>query len=595
MSGPSNLSITMLIGLGAALAILRILLWRRNGPADQTGLSWRLPTLIGLNLMAAALLYLTLDPPDVGVGSSRLVVRTGGATTRVDRRAGDVVVALPEASPDVGERVPDLATALRRHPEVRSLVVLGAGLTARDRSTVDRPVTFDPSDRPLGLTRLVMPDPVSPGGAFIISGSVGGLQAGSVELADPSGAVVDRVAIHSGAEFVVTGAARTAGLALFDLQLKDAQGRLVERVDVPLEIRAERPPRVVVLAGAPGPEPRFLRRWADQAGIDISLQLGLGAGVELTARPAPLTAAALAETDLLIIDERRWENLGSGERAEIRAGVAGGMGLLLRPTGPLSESTRRDWAALGAPLTGGETLRALTLEQQHGSDGEQTTENEPLESAPDLTLRDFVPVGSGAAVMLSDADRNPLATWRPYGDGRVGVWVVADSYALVLTGQPDRYGALWSRMFSVLARPDGGASPALEGIARAGQRASLCAASEGQTVIGPDGTRARLVLDPRSGSIACAAFWPRLTGWYAVSDAEGERGIVYVHPADATPSVVSSELRQATLDLARSALPHRAGVVGNRTGGSPWPWFLAFVAIATVLWWLERRRPKVLS
>jgi hypothetical protein len=594
MSGPSDPWLALLVGAGAALAIVRLLLWRRGAQGGSAGPSWRFPTLAGLNVLAALLLYLTLDPPDVGVRSGRLVVRTQDAPAAVEAGSGDVIVALPEASPGAGERVPDLATALRRHPEVRSLQVVGAGLTARDRPAVDRVVAFDRPPAPAGLMRLVAPDPVAPGAPFAVSGVVGALQAGTVELADPSGAVVDRVSIRPGSAFVVKGSARAAGLALFDLRLKDAQGRLVERMDIPLDAREAAAPRVVVLAGAPGPEPRFLRRWAEDAGIDVSVQLALGAGVDLTARPAPLNAASLSEIDLLVIDERRWEALGGGDRAAVRGAVAGGMGLLLRPTGPLSESTRRDWAALGAPLTGGETLRSLNLDPPPDTAEDRTAAVEPSESAPELNRRDFDP-GAGAAVMLSDADGAPLATWRPYGGGRVGVWVVADSYALVLTGEADRYGALWSRMFSVLARAEGRPPPTLVRIARAGQRVSLCGVEDGQSIFGPDGARSRLVPDVRAGADGCAAFWPSRPGWHAVVDAEGERGVVFVHPSDATPSLVTAELREATLDLARSPPIARPAASGRRADGSPWPWFMALLAALGGLWWLERQRPASLS
>ena len=589
MSAPSDFWIAVLIGGGTLLALVRLWLWHRGAPGAERGPTWRLPVLMGLNVVVAVLFYLTLDPPDVGVRSGRLVVLTAGAAVP-QPMTGDVVVALPEVPNEAGKRMPDLATALRRYPEVRSIQVLGAGLTARDRVALDRPVSFNGPSPPVGFVSLALPRPVTPGARFSVSGSVGALANGTAELTDPSGTVVDQSPVTAGSRFILTGTARTAGLALFEVRLRDADGSLVERIDAPLHTREATPPRVIVMAGAPGPEPRFQRRWAEETGIDLSIRLSLGAGVDLTVAPTPLNAQTLSDTDLLVLDERSWEALDGGERAAVRSAVSDGMGLLLRPTGALSDATRRDWAAMGADLTGGENLRPLVLPETAAANAPEEAANAPAETVPELTRRDFSQGVSEAAVLLRDADGAALATWRPYGAGRVGVWVVADSYALVLTGQSDLYGALWSRMFSGLARAEGRTSPWLDGISRAGERSQLCDVSLGDTVIGPDGSEARLLPDPRAGPAGCAAFWPRHSGWHGVTNAEGERGVVYVHPEGSSPSLVAAELASATEALVATAQQAGASDGRRRESGSPWPWFLGLVAALSAMWWLERRR-----
>lgn len=594
MNAPPDFWIAVLIGSGTLLALVRLWLWHRGAPGAERGPTRRLPVLMGLNVVVAVLLYLSLDPPDVGVRSGRLVVLTAGAA--VPRpMTGDVVVALPEAPNDAGKRMPDLATALRRFPEVRSIQVLGVGLTARDRVAVDRPVSFDGPSPPVGLVSIALPRPVTPGARFAVSGSVGALANGTVELTDPSGAIVDQNPVTAGSRFILTGTARTAGLALFEVRLRDSDGDLVDRFDAPLHTREATPPRVIVLAGAPGPEPRFLRRWAEETGIDLSVRLSLGAGVDLTAAPTSLNAQTLSDTDLLVLDERSWEALDGAERAAVRSAVSDGMGLLLRPTGPLSDATRRDWAAMSADLTGGENLRPLVLPETVAANAPEEVANEPAETIPELTRRDFSQGASEAAVLLRDVDGTALATWRPYGAGRVGVWVVADSYALVLTGQNDLYGALWSRMFSGLARAEGRTSPWLDGIARAGERGQLCDVALGDTVIGPDGAETRLVPDPRAGPASCAAFWPRRSGWHGVTNAEGERGVVYVHPEGSSPSLVAAELVRGTEALVATAQQAGASDGRRRESGSPWPWFLGLVAALSAMWWLERQRLNLTS
>ncbi len=597
MSAPSTLWLAVLICMATALALARLVLWWRAAPSAVRGPAWRFDVLIALNLLAAVLVFLTLSPPDVGLRSGRLIVLTAGATGEPVLEPGDVAISLPEGpKADLAERVPDLATALRRHSEVSSVVVLGSGLTARDRIPLGRPLTYAaPPAPPRGLTALTLPELVAPGASFVVAGRVGAVGTATVELVDPAGAVVDRAAVTTDAAFSLTGAARVSGLALFDLRLKGPDGVVLERIEIPVETRDQPAPRVKVLAGAPGPETRFLRRWAEEAGIDLSVQMSLGAGVDLTAAPAPLTRETLGETDLLVIDERRWEMLSAGERSALRSAVAGGMGLLLRPTSPLSDATRRDWAGLNAPLSGGENTVPLVLDEP-GGDASPATGSAPTSAASDapaleLTRRDFVHGGTDSVTLLTDADGLALASWRPFGEGRVGVWVVADSYALVLTGRADRYGELWSEMVSALGRPEGEGGAALRGIARAGERAILCGAVDGSEMTAPDGHRTRPLVDPRSGTGGCAAFWPTRSGWHAVKDGEDRESAVYVHPAGSTPSLIATEARQATLDLAAAPAQSAAASNTSRAPGSPWPWFAALLVVLTGLWTLERYRP----
>lgn len=597
MSGPSPLWLILLIGAATTMVLVRLTLWWRAASPAVRGPTWRFPVLIALNLAGAGLLYLTLSPPDVGLRSGRLIVLTAGAPGEPMPQPGDIAVTLPEGPrTEVAERVPDLATALRRHGEVRSIVVLGTGLTARDRIPLDRPLTFvAPPTPPRGLTALTLPEPVAPGAAFVVAGRIGAVGTGTVELVDPAGTVVDRAAVTTNGAFALNGAARASGLALFDLRLKGSDGAILERIEVPVDARDQPAPTVRVLAGAPGPETRFLRRWAEDAGIDLSVQMSLGAGVELSAAPIPLTRQTLGGTDLLVIDERRWETLSAGERSAVRAAVAGGMGLLLRPTGPLADGTRRDWAALGAALSGGENTMPLALneaaEDVIPTNGANPAPSEDGPPTPELTRRDFVHGGTDAVTLLTDVDGMALASWRPLGAGRVGVWVVADSYALVLTGQSDRYGELWSEMFSALGRPEGEGGAALRGLARAGDRATLCGVQDGSEVIAPDGRRTRPIVDPRSGPARCAAIWPERSGWHAVRAGEDRESAIYIHPAEATPSLIAAELRQATLDLAATSGAAAARSDTRRAPGSPWPWFIALLAVLSGMWTLERHRP----
>ena len=563
--------LTAAVIAAAVLAgIIRLWLWRRAAPTDAP--AWRLPALVGLQVVAAALLWLTLNPPAAVMSGISLRVLTGGDLEQT-AAPGEILVALPEARARAdATRVPDLATALRRFPEARSVRVSGEGLPPRDHASLPVPLAYEPGPPPAGVIELALPRPVAPGAGFELGGRVGTLSSGVIELVDPADQVVDRVDVRAGDRFALAAYARASGVVLFHLRLRDAAGGLVEEIAVPVETRAPAEVRVMLLAGAPGPEVRQLRRWAENADLDVSLQVDLGAGVRLGGA-APLTAAALDEVDLLVIDDRRWQTLPSASRSAVTSAVRGGMGLLLRPTGPLDGATRSQWAALGVALSGS---------------GDAVP---PPEGSEALTRLDLVHDGRAPVPILRDEDGQTTAGWSGLGLGRVGVITLTDTYTLALTGRPEAHSRIWASVISALARPVEDGRPHVDGMAWAGRRMAVCGLEDEGRIIAPSGNERNLVIDPAAGGGRCAAYWPETTGWHVALDSRDRQAPFYIHPADAAPSLVRAGNRRATLDMA-AAIPDAEARAQRREAGSPWPWFIGLLTVLGMLWWLERRRPR---
>lgn len=582
------------IGLIVTISLVRLILWRQSAPADRRSPVWRLVLLIILTVAVGVLLHLTLFPPVTPVRTGALVVATRGAPSVIATRPGDRLVALPEAGGVAGAtRAPDLATALRRFPDAARLRIVGGGLEPRDRQSLALPASFASPPLPRGIIELALPQAVAPGGAFSVAGRIGALPAGSVALVDPAGAVVDHGAVVAGGRFLLRSNTRVAGQTLFALRLQDAAGRTIEQIAVPVDARPVSRPRVLALEGAPNPETKYLRRWAQDADIDLRLQVDIGGGLQMGDPPGALTAARLREIDLLVIDDRRWEGLSPQVRAAVTAAVREGLGLLLRPTNALSGATRREWAALGFPLSGGGDAREVELAQAPSA----ATNADPAsrsETAAALERRDFTLSGADTASLLRAADGTELAGWRPLGLGRVGVWTVADSYVLVLTGRGDAHGALWSALFSGLARPEPGHRPHIDGFARAGVRLAACGIAEDTIVVDPTGRENRPLVDPAAGDQACAAYWPEHAGWHVARTRDGAETAFYVHANETAMALQAFEAREATRRLVATS-GVRSGPAATRayTGrGAAWPWFAALMAVLTLLWTVERRRPK---
>lgn len=560
-------------------------LWRQD--AFGRPRAWRTAMLLLAQAASAGLLYFVLFPPPVALEAGTLVVLTARAdSVMASERTAAQVIVLPEALDNAGsiraERSPDLATALRRHPHTQRIRVIGAGLVPRDRDAArGLAVEYFPAPLPTGLVELAAPERVPASRVFAVGGRAHGLAAGSAELLDPANARVDRVALASDGSFDLHASARSPGLADYRLRLRSAEGELIDEVEVPLVVTPARALRVLVLAGAPNPELKYLRRWALDAGMKLDARIELGAGLQLGAARAGPGADALDELDLLVVDERSWASLGSRQRSTIGKAVVRGLGLLLRMSAPLSAGDRQRLQALGFDTDSG---RAGDTRLGAGF----VRPGDAADALPMITRGAWTVSAPDGVVLLADAASATLAAWRAQGRGRIGVSTLGDSYRLVLGGRSDAHGEVWSRSFSTIARASDSARLPTLALAPPHQRSVICGIGNDSDVEDSSGGVVALHVDPLSAGASCAGFWAQASGWHVLRDKD--RGLPFFVPdARSAPALQARELAEATQALA-SAVADAADVPPATRPGPRWPWFLAWLLLAATGWWFERSR-----
>ncbi|MCT8358365.1 carboxypeptidase regulatory-like domain-containing protein [Xanthomonas citri pv. anacardii] len=581
--------------VGAALLLIAVIGCMRLVRAHQRQpyLRTRLWLLLAAQPLLAALLYpVLLPPPRAGTGGELHVATAGTAAGQVS--AGDLArwVALPEAPALPGVmRVPDLATALRRTPETTALVVHGSGLPARDREGLNIPLRLKLNPAPRGLVAVWPPPPVSPGDTIAVAAQVQGLPDAHVELLDPAGQVVDSAVADRAGRVRLRGLARAPGQVLFVVRARDAAGAERSRVEVPVLIAAMPTARVLLLAGAPQPELKYLRRWASDAGLEVRSQIAVGPGVQL-GEGAALDAASLDRLDLLIVDPRRLVALGPAQRQTVRAAIQRGLGVLVRTDGPLDAGTRAALAELGLDVSGGGTSRPVPAPQRlsppvapadpAGSPGDAPT------LAP-LQRRDLQPQATDALVAARADDGSALGWWRAQGRGRIGIGLVEDSFALVLAGRSDLHAALWAQLSAAVARP-GGALPTPVQDGWSQHRMTLCDLRADAWVTDPDRARHPLLPERNGDGPRCAGYWPTTPGWHRLDSSSTHRWLYVRAPNDAQ-AMYAQQLRAATIALTGGTSFAPFATPATQPGAR-WPWLLAWLSAAAALWWFERRRPS---
>ncbi|GAB2516970.1 carboxypeptidase regulatory-like domain-containing protein [Lysobacter humi (ex Lee et al. 2017)] len=600
-----QVAVGAMLALATLLAVARLLLRQLRTPAAQRSHALRVVVLVLAQPACAALLYVALFPPPERGRAGMLLVVTADATPAIIAGGPPSAsrIALPEADPAAGlERVPDLATALRRYPGITRLRIVGRGLEPRDRDAVrGLAVEFVAAPLPRGLVEVLSPARVGTGASFTVSGRTHRLDGGTVELLDPAGRRIDRVSVGADGRFTLGGRAHAPGVATFALRLRDERRRPVESIDVPVLIDDVPATRVVLVAAAPGPEVKYLRRWMQDAGLQARSRIDAGGGLAIG--DARLDTASLARTDVLVVDDRTWAALGEGGRATVLQSVRGGLGVLVRLTGAPSAAERRRFAALGFALGGDarpmparvvppapdeDALRARlgpgTRDAPRAPDG-------PLPETPVLSRRDLQAAPLDGATLLRDVDGAPLGAWRTEGLGRIGLLTVVDSHRLVLAGRDDAHGDLWSGVLATLARPLSAERLSVEGDARPHRRLVLCNARGALRVTAPDGTVTVPLPETSRPSGSCAAFWPRQAGLHRV-EAGTLAAILHVRRDDEAPGLHAHAVHEATERL-RATAPdaQRANTAAApEQPGRRWPWWLGWLLASGALWWLERAR-----
>lgn len=566
------MSAPMLVAAALALATL-MGIWRSL--RRETGVKARL-LWSAMSLLAAAAFWLLLYPPQRAWREDALnVIVPGGDAAVSSLPSGQSIVALPGAdAPARVERVPDLATALRRHPQVRELDIAGDHLPLRDRSVAAalRLRLHSAAEAP-GFRDLHWTQRSAAGQQWFVGGGVSAEDA-TVELRDPAGALVDAVAVESGGRFSLSAPARIAGLARFELNLLDARKQRIDSASLPLEVESGIALSAIVQAGAPSPELKYWRRWASDAGVRIDSHIALSDGLGVGDASAMFDPAALAAADFAVFDERSWLALAPAQKATLLAAVDQGLGLLLRASGPPDAGVLAEWSALGFALASEGSAVSASI------DGALSLrEHLDFRAAP-LSI-----TGGSAAPLLSDDHGRVLIAAVSRGQGRIALSTLLDSFQLVLRGDAGRYGGLWGRLIAEVARARQPATrrPPIP-VGWVGERQVLCDLGDQARVISASGAETRLIVSER-----CAAYWPEEAGWHRLADGDA-REPFYVRASGDAESLRNHRDRVATQALASAGESTvAASPVAGRRPMDRWPLLLLWLLPTALLWWRERR------
>jgi hypothetical protein len=359
------------------------------------------------------------------------------------------------------------------------------------------------------------------------------------------GGVVDSVSVPATGRFSLGVVPAQVGRAVY-LLVATVGKDTVEREEVPVEVGMGAPLKILLLAGSPDFENRFLVKWLSGDGHSVASRTMVSRGKAEEAfvnREAsalsPLTPALLGGFDLVIADAAALPVRGTAERGVLDRQVRErGLGLLIKVDSMGLDSMTR--------LMRGRVSRVL------GRDS----------------------AGKIVAGALLE------------GSGKVVFTVLNTSYSRLLAGDRGGYGAYWVRLLGEGRRKTGEEWSVGPELPRVGEEVGLrlqTAEELPQAIVGVSGGREAAVYLAQDAELAFlwrGKYWPEKSGWQWVYRPMGDSAWWYVWPAGAWKEL---ERRVKKAMVKNSALPERERVE------FPAGWFWGLFLLAAVVLWVERK------
>lgn len=322
----------------------------------------------------------------------------------------------------------------------RIAFVIGDGLpTAILRAESAPSYVYVPSQKNTGIMDLHIPDVTVGKPTRIVGTFQSSTNVSSLKLTGPGGTVDSTKVNSSTGIFELLIRPKQAGLFVYTLQ----GGTVNERV--PIEVRAAKKLRMLVLQKFPTFETRQLKEYLGKQGHSVTLRNQVSKNTfrfeyvnAPSTPPTRLSTTTLNSFDLVLVSQETLEELPASEVTALDESIRKGLGaIIFFQSAPVKNAARK---LFSSSLTAREVD---TVSLTHFSWTKPLTAH----TAP-------VQLGSkaDAETVWGDSRENSIAGYERRGIGKVGFQFMDQTYQLMLEGKSDEYSLLWSTLLEETAR-----------------------------------------------------------------------------------------------------------------------------------------------
>lgn len=346
----------------------------------------------------------------------------------------------------------NIAYFLTSKPDYQTLHIFGYGLESDElKSLKNKNLIFHPTALKNGVSSISWPEKIRSGEQLLVQGKYNNTSRPEVKLIlQGLGTNLDSVTIRKDTwnNFELKCIPKHLDKAVYSL-IALADKDTLSREKLPVIVKERESMRILILASAPDFENKFLKNWLAQQGYSLSVRTSISTAKYntefLNSRKNDLNrinTTLLNDFDILIGDMSELSRLSKLENQAVQNQVNQGMGLIIkadasesgngfyRKAFPIRENKQAIPKTIKLTWEGHSALKAI------------------LQGSSSIEIL----AQAGTQSLVKNERGNILTNSKLFGQGKILLTVINDSYTWMLGNQEEDYSSLWSYILQKAAR-----------------------------------------------------------------------------------------------------------------------------------------------
>jgi hypothetical protein len=515
--------------------------WQEYRRANKRYLLWRvLAVIIASASLACIVLPVTYNSSVNKTEEHKAVLLTEGfdadsinaADSNILTTAAAVKKAYPKAK---------LINGLDELSQTNQLHVYGYGLSGAELQQLDSlPLVFYPSKIPSGVTQVNWNGQLKAGEALHVQGQYNNTSAQKIKLVLRGlNTGLDSIILPPKANmpFDLSTTPKTTGKVVFSLYADTAlQG------NIPVQIDAVKPLKVLMLSASPDFESKFLKNWLSENGYAVALRSAISKDkfnseyINIDQfNLDKLSAQTLDKFDVVIGDLSVLNTLSAAESSVLKQQITDkGLGLIIR-----ADSTgKTSWLQKDFPMdrpAGKEPVPASLVINGKTSLGKLS-----------YGLAHII-YQNGTQPLVKTLQDRVLASSTISGSGKIVFMALNNTFSWMLAGNKADYSALWSALITKAARKSDDAESGIELLnpPYVNESVALQIAQGKSSPIMINGQSVASVQNQSVPFEYSAQYWPIIAGWQSLKQNDQAAGW-YTYAAQDWKAVKDADKLSAT-------------------------------------------------
>jgi hypothetical protein len=592
--------------LVAAIILLSFMVWNEVKRANKSRLFWRiLASVIAVTSLACIALSVSFTKTKDTDGTNHVILLTAGfdkdsVQSFLNRTSATAPVytvdeeILNEAKLLKPNLVANVET-IRPAQKTDVLHVFGYGLESAELDQLaTTPIVFHPAKLTTGITTIDWQRTVAAGDRLRVQGQFNNTSPTDVKIVlkglntSLDSVVVSKNSSHS---FELTTIPKHLSRAVYSV-FAFAEKDTIEKEEIPVEVIKGKDVKVLMLASAPDFETKFLKNWLGENGYAVATRTRISKNkfqkdyINIQEQaPDRISAAMLDNFDILVADATELSSVTAAELNTIQLQVfTKGLGVIVKADSSFSRKAfyGRDFAINKAREN---NTKEVALSLKNGASNLKLPVEFPV----------YIAAGHGTQSLIKDNKTSVFAGSSIYGNGRVILSTLENTYSLLLSGQKNAYADIWTLLLSSAAKklPNKETvifNPALP-IVNKPVEVSIYNSSYTQPAqLGEE----KVYLQQNSilPFVHSGTYWPAAAGWLPQVDAEGKTNWMYVNKKNSWPVVSSvNKIASTTRWAAKNSYKNAQKEIKKekvRVNVPPILFFLFFLFTVGFLWFEKK-------